>query len=135
MKQYLLILVILFSSAIYSQDLDLNVEKDEMVLEVKGMVCSMCAFGIQEGLSELSFLNNKKFKADGIEVDLDTQMIYIPIDLSKTIDELEAIKIVKDAGYDTVSIYTNFDGKSIKKIGVSISPQLQFQYVMMNGLR
>ena len=42
-------------------------------------------------------------------------MIYIPIDLSKTIDELEAIKIVKDAGYDTVSIYTNFDGKSIKK--------------------
>jgi copper chaperone CopZ len=115
MKQYLLILVILFSSAIYSQDLDLNVEKDEMVLEVKGMVCSMCAFGIQEGLSELSFLNNKKFKADGIEVDLDTQMIYIPIDLSKTIDELEAIKIVKDAGYDTVSIYTNFDGKSIKK--------------------
>ncbi|MBT3944580.1 MAG: heavy-metal-associated domain-containing protein [Candidatus Marinimicrobia bacterium] len=115
MRQYLLILVILFSSAIYSQDLDLNVEKDEMVLEVKGMVCSMCAFGIQEGLSELSFLNNKKFKADGIEVDLDTQMIYIPIDLSKTIDELEAIKIVKDAGYDTVSIYTNFDGKSIKK--------------------
>ena len=115
MRQYLLILVILFSSAIYSQDLDLNVEKDEMVLEVKGMVCSMCAFGIQEGLSELSFLNNKKFKADGIEVDLDTQMIYIPIDLSKTIDELEAIKIVKDAVYDTVSIYTNFDGKSIKK--------------------
>ena len=115
MKKYLLILVILFSSAIYSQDLDFNVEKDEMVLEVKGMVCAMCAFGIQEGLSELSFLNNKKFKADGIEVDLDTQMIYIPIDLSKTIDELEAIKIVKDAGYDTVSIYTNFDGKSIKK--------------------
>ena len=115
MKQYLLILVILFSSAIYSQDLDFNVEKDEMVLEVNGMVCAMCAFGIQEGLSELSFLNNKKFKADGIEVDLDTQMIYIPIDLSKTIDELEAIKIVKDAGYDTVSIYTNFDGKSIKK--------------------
>ncbi|MBT4111867.1 MAG: heavy-metal-associated domain-containing protein [Candidatus Marinimicrobia bacterium] len=115
MRQYLLILVILFSSAIYSQDLDLNVEKDEMVLEVKGMVCSMCAFGIQEGLSELSFLNNKKFKADGIEVDLDTQMIYIPIDLSKTIDALEAIQIVKDAGYDTVSIYTNFDGKSIKK--------------------
>ena len=115
MRQYLLILVILFSSAIYSQDLDLNVEKDEMVLEVKGMVCSMCAFGIQEGLSELSFLNNKKFKADGIEVDLDTQMIYIPIDLSKKIDELEAIKIVKDAGFDTVSIYTNFDGKSIKK--------------------
>ncbi len=115
MKKYILILVILFSSAIYSQDLDFNVEKDEMVLEVNGMVCAMCAFGIQEGLSELSFLNNKKFKADGIEVDLDTQMIYIPVDLSKTIDALEAIQIVKDAGYDTVYIYTNFDGKSIKK--------------------
>lgn len=121
MKKYILIVIMLFASVLYSQDLDLNVEKDEIVLEVNGMVCAMCAFGIQEGLSELSFLNNKKFKADGIEVDLDTQMIYIPIDVSKTIDELEAIQIVKDAGYDTVFIYTNFDGKSIKK---KTAPQL-----------
>ena len=90
-------------------------QKDELVLEVNGMVCGMCAFGIQEGLSELSFLNNKKFEEDGIEVDLDTQMIYIPIDLSKTIDQLEAVQIVKDVGYDTVFIYTNFDGKGVKK--------------------
>ncbi len=115
MKKYLLTLFILFSSIIYSQDSSLNVEKDELVLEVNGMVCGMCAFGIQEGLSELSFLNNKKFEEDGIEVDLDTQMIYIPIDLSKTIDQLEAVQIVKDAGYDTVFIYTNFDGKGVKK--------------------
>ena len=116
MKKYLLTLFILFSSVIYSQDSSLNVEKDELVLEVNGMVCGMCAFGIQEGLSELSFLNNKKFEEDGIEVDLDTQMIYIPIDLSKTIDQLEAVQIVKDAGYDTVFIYTNFDGKGVKKV-------------------
>ena len=121
MKKYILIVIVLFASVLYSQDLDLNVEKDEIVLEVNGMVCAMCAFGVQEGLSELSFLNNKKFKADGIEVDLDTQMIYIPIDVSKTIDELEAIQIVKDAGYDTVFIYTNFDGTSIKK---KTAPQL-----------
>ena len=46
MKQYLLILVILFSSAIYSQDLDLNVEKDEMVLEVKGKQVSLIKYFI-----------------------------------------------------------------------------------------
>ena len=119
MKKYLLTLLILFSSIIYSQDSSLNVEKDELVLEVNGMVCGMCAFGIQEGLSELSFLNNKKFEEDGIEVDLDTQMIYIPIDLSKTIDELEAINIIKDVGYDPVFIYTNFDGKGIKKMAAT----------------
>ena len=105
----LLLLPLLLCSILLSQDSSLNVEKDELVLEVNGMVCGMCAFGIQEGLSELSFLNNKKFEEDGIEVDLDTQMIYIPIDLSKTIDQLEAVQIVKDAGYDTVFIYTNFD--------------------------
>ena len=119
MKKYLLTLLILFSSIIYSQDSSLNVEKDELVLEVNGMVCGMCAFGIQEGLSELSFLNNKKFEEDGIEVDLDTQMIYIPIDLSKTIDELEAINIIKDVGYDAVFIYTNFDGEGIKKMAAT----------------
>ena len=119
MKKYLLTIFILFSSIIYSQDSSLNVEKDELVLEVNGMVCGMCAFGVQEGLSELSFLNNKKFEEDGIEVDLDTQMIYIPIDLSKTIDELEAINIIKDVGYDAVFIYTNFDGEGIKKMAAT----------------
>ena len=112
----LLLLPLLLCSILLSQDSSLNVEKDELVLEVNGMVCGMCAFGIQEGLSELSFLNNKKFEEDGIEVDLDTQMIYIPIDLSKTIDQLEAVQIVKDVGYDTVFIYTNFDGKGVKKV-------------------
>ena len=111
----LLLLPLLLCSILLSQDSSLNVEKDELVLKVNGMVCGMCAFGIQEGLSELSYLNNKKFEKDGIEVDLDTQMIYIPIDLSKTIDQLEAVQIVKDAGYDTVFIYTNFDGKGVKK--------------------
>ena len=114
MKKTILILTLLFSF-IYSQDSNLQVEKDELVVEVSGMVCAMCAFGIQEGLSELSFLNEKKYKDDGINIDLDTQLIYIPIDLSKKIDEWEAIQIINDAGYDTIAIYTNFDGKKIEK--------------------
>ena len=110
-----LIALILFFSFIYSQDSNLEVKKDELVIEVSGMVCAMCAFGIQEGLSELSFLNEKAYKDDGINIDLDTQLIYIPIDLSKKIDEWEAIQIINDAGYDTIAIYTNFDGKKIEK--------------------
>ena len=114
MKKTILILTLLFSF-IYSQDNNLTVEKDELVVEVSGMVCAMCAFGVQEGLSELSFLNQQVYKADGINIDLDTQLIYIPIDLSKTIDELEAIEIINDAGYDAIAIYTNFDGKKVEK--------------------
>ena len=110
-----LIALILFFSFIYSQYSKKKKKKDELVIEVSGMVCAMCAFGIQEGLSELSFLNEKVYKDDGINIDLDTQMIYIPIDLSKKIDEWEAIQIINDAGYDTVAIYTNFDGNKIEK--------------------
>ena len=96
-------------------DNNLTVEKDELVVGVSGMVCALCAFGVQEGLSKLSFLNQQVYKADGIRIDLDTQLIYIPIDLSKTIDELEALEIINDAGYDTIAIYTNFDGKKVVK--------------------
>ena len=46
MKKYLLTLFILFSSIIYSQDSSLNVEKDELALEVTGMVCAMCALSL-----------------------------------------------------------------------------------------
>lgn len=110
-----LLILIIFFSFVFSQDSNLEVEKDQLVVEVYGMVCAMCAFGIQEGLSELSFLNEKAYKDDGINIDLDTQMIYIPIDLSKKIDEWEAIQIINDAGYETVAIYTNFDGNKIEK--------------------
>ena len=65
--------IILFFSFIYSQDSNLEVKKDELVIEVSGMVCAMCAFGIQEGLSELSFLNEKAYKDDGINIDLDLE--------------------------------------------------------------
>ena len=66
------------------------------------------------------FLNNNTYRLYkrgwvGINIDLDTQMIYIPINLSKKIDEWEAIQIINDAGYDTVAIYTNFDGNKIEK--------------------
>ena len=37
----------------------------------------------------------------------------------ETIDELEAINIIKDVGYDAVFIYTNFDGKGIKKMAAT----------------
>jgi|TARA_B110000263_G_C15259739_1_gene488265 copper chaperone CopZ len=118
MNKYILGLVMLLASFAYGQDSTFNIKKNELVLEVNGMVCAMCAFGVQEGLSKLSFLDKKKFKADGVEVDLDSQMIYIPIDLSKKVDEFEAMQLVKDAGYDTIAIYTNYDSKGIKKKSV-----------------
>ena len=78
MKKNLLILILFFSS-VFSQNSNFEVKKNELVVEVSGMVCAMCAFGIQEGLSELSFLNEKAYKDDGINIDFLARKFNTPI--------------------------------------------------------
>ena len=35
-------------------------DTDQLVFQVKGLVCSFCAHGLQEGLSKLKFVDKRK---------------------------------------------------------------------------
>ena len=39
----------------------ITILKDEVVLEVRGLVCSFCAMGLQGGLSSLKYVDGKKY--------------------------------------------------------------------------
>ena len=70
-------------------------------IEIKGLACPYCAFGMEKELKKVSGVEN-------VEIELKTGMAYIstPIDQKPTKEELQ--KIVKDAGFTVGEIeYSN----------------------------
>lgn len=70
---------------------------EKVLVTVNGMVCSFCAQGIE-----------KKFKSraevESVEVDLDHKIVDLKFKEGKNLNDGEIIKIIKDSGYDVVSI-------------------------------
>lgn len=85
----LLIISILFLSP--------TVLAEEITIKVKGMVCSLCAQGIE-----------KKFKAmeevKDIKVDLGEKVVTVSTKGEKTIPDEKVKKIITEAGYNVGSI-------------------------------
>ena len=68
-KAIILFLLLSFGfsqSIVFIQDNEIEINDNEAVVEVLGMVCSMCAFGIGEGFSKTDFIDKSKF-IDGVE--------------------------------------------------------------------
>ena len=71
MKNFLVFFLLLglgFSqSKVSIQDKEIEINENEAVVEVLGMVCSMCAFGIGEGFSKTDFIDKSKFNYKQID--------------------------------------------------------------------
>ena len=80
MKQFLAFLLFLnfglSQSVVTIQDSEIEINENEAVVEVLGMVCSMCAFGIGEGFSKTDFVDKTKFY-DGVSVDIVAQFVQV----------------------------------------------------------
>ena len=91
----------------------ITILKDEVVLEVRGLVCSFCAMGLQGGLSSLKYVDKKKYN-DGVFVDVEYQYAVIAEKSNQDIDIDEAITMITKSGYEVLSVYTNRTGEKIE---------------------
>ena len=91
----------------------ITILKDEVVLEVRGLVCSFCAMGLQGGLSSLKYVDGKKYN-NGVFVDVEYQYAVIAEKSDQDIDIDEAITMITKSGYEVLSVYTNRTGEKIK---------------------
>ena len=100
-----LLIFILFLSLGFSQskvsiqDKEIEINENEAVVEVLGMVCSMCAFGIGEGFAKTDFIDKSKF-TDGVSVDIDAQFVQLGLLESTNINPEKIVQVIEDAGYD-----------------------------------
>ncbi len=125
MKKYLLFLLFIsfgFSqSKVTIQDKEVNISENEAIVEVLGMVCSMCAFGIGEGFSKTDFIDKTKFK-DGVSVDIDAQYVQLGLLESSNVNPEKIVQVIEDAGYDVNSLFILQNNKLVKfsadKLGI-----------------
>ena len=108
MKNFL-VFFLLFSisfsqSKVSIQDKEIEINENEAVVEVLGMVCSMCAFGIGEGFAKTDFIDKSKF-TDGVSVDIDAQYVQLSLLESTNINPEKIVQVIEDAGYDVNLLY------------------------------
>lgn len=91
MKIFLMFLLLMAGTAAWAGEIE---------IKVSGMVCSMCAQGIQ-----------KKFKAHSeiksLKVDLDQKLVQLSTHEGKDLSDQLITKIITEAGYNVASIKRN----------------------------
>lgn len=89
MKKFVLIAAVLsLSTAAFAKEIN---------VQVKGMVCSMCAQGIQKKFSKIPEVKE-------IKVDLDKKIVTIQTNEDKDLPDAQITKIITEAGYNVANI-------------------------------
>ena len=107
------LLGLISAQTVVLNDKTITILKDEVVLEVRGLVCSFCAVGLQGGLSSLKYVDKKKYN-NGVFVDVEYQYAVIAEKSNQDIDIDEAITMITKSGYEVLSVYTNRTGEKIE---------------------
>ncbi|MBN4081118.1 hypothetical protein JYT44_02005 [Caldithrix abyssi] len=114
-KTWTSILVGLFAVQIYAGD---NYEVQDhhyLLVEVKGIVCSFCAFGTEKNLGRLDFVDPKFYDGDGVFLDLEKASITLSVQKDKAIDFTNIGKAIVKGGYVPVASHIKLSGPIVKK--------------------
>ena len=88
MKLALILTLSLLSPTIFAKDIS---------MKISGMVCSMCAQGIQKKFSKVPDVKE-------VKVDLDTKVVSVQTNGDADIADATLYELIKEAGYNVTSI-------------------------------
>ncbi|MBT5312516.1 MAG: hypothetical protein HN707_03050 [Verrucomicrobia bacterium] len=82
----------------------------EMIVEVNGVVCSICAKGLKKNLAKLDFQSPVLTEKSGVKIDIRSGRLVIHRDPAKPIDFGAIRTAVKRGGYDLEKLYLYLTG-------------------------
>lgn len=91
-----------------------NLQSNQTVVQVNGIVCSFCAYGTEKNLSKLDFLDRTQFGDDGVLIDIQTHRIILAIQPGRETDVGKIYNAIKKGGYDPIAFYLSLNGKISK---------------------
>ena len=95
---------------------DVVVQPDQCVVQVKGVVCSFCAYGTEKNLSKLTFLNPAHY-GNGVLMDIHANRITLALAPGEFLDLKDIHKAIKKGGYDPIRVYLRLAGPIEKREG------------------
>lgn len=82
-----------------------------LLIEVRGLVCSFCAYGVEKALGKIEGLDAAEF-GDGVFVDIDQQQVVLALVPNAPLPLAEIHAGVVKAGYDPVRFHLRIAGTS-----------------------
>ena len=101
--------LLILANAAAADDRPLALEKNQVVIQVNGVVYSFCAYGAEKALSKLDCLDGAEF-GNGVLIDIETHRITLAIRPGEKIPILEIYQRIKKAGYDPITLYVRSEG-------------------------
>ena len=92
----------------------LVVPTGQVIVQVRGVVCSFCAYGTEKNLSKLTFLDRSLF-GDGVLMDIHANRITLALDPRKPLDLKGIHQAITKGGYDPVTVYLRLSGTVAKQ--------------------
>lgn len=117
--QSLLIAALVAAPALESAAAVEVAEPSQFVVEVKGIVCSFCAYGARKNLSRVDFLDRNRFK-EGLLIETELGTITGAIAPGKRIDFQQTFKAIQKGGYEILAIHLNLSGVPEKRDGAVV---------------
>ena len=96
--------------------------------KVDGMVCSFCAYGIENKLSNLPFVETTAFGGDGVKVDLKNGIISVTLKDAKKLNFGAIVESVIKGGYVAREIHLTINGIVQKDGAHTIIQESEFPY-------
>lgn len=81
----------------------------QVIVDVHGVVCSICAYGLEKRLSKLPFLDRTQFK-NGVLTDIYRHQVTLAVQPAKPADLTHIYRMIKDGGYTPVRFFLQASG-------------------------
>ena len=91
-----------------------NVQSNQAVLEVKGMVCAHCSKAAHKQLSGAAALNRSLLQ-DGLLIDIDKKQIVMALLPGKSVDYHELQEAVEESDCELLDLHMRLQGRLEKK--------------------
>ena len=82
----------------------------ELIVEVNGVVCSICAKGLRKNLAKLDFQSPVLSKKSGVKIDIRSGRLVMYRDPKKPIDFDGILTAVKKGGFELDKLYMHLTG-------------------------
>lgn len=91
-------------------DAEISVGPNETVINVNGMVCTFCAYGLSKALGKLEELDTERHR-DGVLVDIESHLVTLALLPGTAIPFAEIEQRIRAAGYETVKFTFLIEGQ------------------------
>ena len=108
-KQLFALYFALSTTSSVAETMSQIVAPNQLVIQVKGIVCSFCAYGTEKNLAKLDFLDTGYY-GNGVLIDIKTHRVTLALNPDQLVDYYSVSEAILKGGYDPKAYFTMLSG-------------------------